>query len=204
MEEALIGRACRRLYIGLVCAAIALPMTSAACARPKAKTIAELPPLEMPPAPPREIESNESEPPPPVLLPTEPARNAPPRTRPSAPAREPRASETARPEPARPETTTEIESPRAEEVPRPATTLQTTPPEAEGEVERNIRQTMQRATNDLNRIDYRVLNADARTQYDTAKSLIKQADTAVKSKNLVFAKSVADKAAALAAQLGGK
>ncbi len=63
---------------------------------------------------------------------------------------------------------------------------------------------MQRATTDLNRIDYRVLNTDARTQYDTAKSLIKQAESAVNSKNLVFAKSVADKAAALAAQLGGK
>ena len=204
MQEAWIGRTCRRLYIGLVCAACALPMTTAACARPKAKTIAELPPLEMPPAPPRDIESNETEPLPPVPLPTEPARNAPPRTRPTAPAREPRANESARPEPTRPEATTEIEAPRAEEPPRPATTLQTTPPEAEGEVERNIRTTMQRATNDLNRIDYRVLNADARTQYDTAKSLIKQAESAVKSKNLVFAKSVADKAAALAAQLGGK
>ncbi len=204
MEEAWIGRTCRRLYIGLVCAACALPMTTAACAHPKAKTIAELPPLEMPPAPPRDIESNESEPLPPVPLPTEPARNTPPRTRPAAPAREPRANENSRPEPARPETTTETEAPRAEEPPRPATTLQTTPPEAEGEVERNIRSTMQRATNDLNRIDYRVLNSDARTQYDTAKSLIKQAETAVKSKNLVFAKSVADKAAALAAQLGGK
>lgn len=202
MAEALRGRALRRLCVGLVCGACALPLTSVACARPKAKTIAELPPLEMPPAPPRDIESNESEPPPPVPLPTEPARNAPPRTRPAPPQREAR-PEAARPEAPRPEVTNETE-PKAEEAPRPATTLQTTPPEAEGEVERNIRQTMQRATNDLNRIDYRVLNADARTQYDTAKSLIKQADTAVKAKNLVFAKSVADKAAALAAQLGGR
>jgi hypothetical protein len=204
MDEALIGRTRRRLFVGLVCAACALPMTSTACARPKAKAIAELPPLEMPPAPPRDIEANESEPPPPVPLPTEPARNAPPRPRPAAPVREPRANETARPEAPRPEATTETEAPKAEEPPKPATTLQTTPPEAEGEVERNIRSTMLKATNDLSRIDYRVLNKDARTQYDTAKSLIKQAETAVQSKNLVFAKSVADKAAALAAQLGGK
>jgi hypothetical protein len=204
MDEALNGRMRRRLYVGLVCAACALPLTSTACAHPKAKTIAELPPLEMPPAPPRDIESNESEPLPPVLLPTEPARNTPLRPRPAAPAREPRASDAARPEAPRPEATTEADAPKAEETPRAGTTLQTTPPEAEGEVERNIRQTMVRAANDLNRIDYRVLNADARTQYDTAKSLIKQAESAVKSKNLVFAKSVADKAAALAAQLGGK
>jgi hypothetical protein len=203
MDEALIGRMRRRLYVGLVCAACALPVASTACARPKARTIAELPPLEMPPAPPRDIEPNGSEAPQPVPLPTEPARNAPPRPRP-APPPQPRANETARPETTRPEPTTEIEAPRIEEPPKPATTLQTTPPEAEGEVERNIRQTMLRAQNDLNRIDYRVLNSDAKTQYDTAKSLIKQADTAVKAKNLVFAKSVADKAAALAAQLGGK
>jgi hypothetical protein len=203
MDEALIGRTLRHIYLGILCAACILPLTSAACAKPKAKAVADMPGLEMPPAPPRDIESTETEPPPPVPLPTEPARAAPPRPRP-APAREPRANEAARPEAPKPEATTEIEAPKAEEPPRPGTTLQTTPPEAEGEVERVIRLTMTRATNDLNRIDYRQLNADARTQYDTAKSLIKQADTAVKAKNLVFAKSIADKAAALAAQLGGK
>ena len=57
---------------------------------------------------------------------------------------------------------------------------------------------------DLSRIDYRLLNADAKTQYDTAKRFIRQADDAMRAKNLVFAKSLADKAAALAAQLGGK
>jgi hypothetical protein len=204
MHEALIGRTRRRLYVGLLCAACAVPLASSACARPKAKAIAELPPLEMPPAPPRDIESTESEPQPPLIsLPAEPARNAPPRPRP-APAREPRSTDAARPETPKPEPSTENESPKAEESPKPATTLQTTLPENEGEVERGIRLTMQRAQNDLNRIDYRVLNADARTQYDTAKGLIKQAESAVKAKNLVFAKSVADKAAALAAQLGGK
>ena len=63
---------------------------------------------------------------------------------------------------------------------------------------------MARAATDLNRIDYRVLNADARTQYDTAKRFIRQADDAIRSKNLVFAKSLADKAAVLAVQLGGR
>ena len=56
----------------------------------------------------------------------------------------------------------------------------------------------------LNRIDYRVLNADAKTQYDTAKRFIRQADEAMRAKNLVFAKTVADKAVVLAAQLGGR
>ena len=82
----------------------------------------------------------------------------------------------------------------------PTSTLQTTPATAEGVVERAIRASLARATADLNRIDYRVLNADARTQYDTAKRFISQADGAMRSKNLVFAKNLADKAAALAAQ----
>ena len=61
-----------------------------------------------------------------------------------------------------------------------------------------------RANADLNRIDYRALNSDARTQYDTAKRFVLQAERALHEKNLVFAKSVADKAAALAAQLAGR
>jgi len=61
-----------------------------------------------------------------------------------------------------------------------------------------------RATTDLNRIDYRALNADARTQYDTAKRFVTQAQEALRAKNLVFARNLADKAAALAVQLAGK
>ena len=64
--------------------------------------------------------------------------------------------------------------------------------------------TLTRANNDLSRVDYRALNNDARTQYDTAKRFVQQADRALREKNLVFAKSVADKAAALAAQLAGR
>jgi hypothetical protein len=175
-----------------------------ACARPKAKTIVEGPPLEMPAPPPRDIEANESEPPEPVPLPAEPARNTPPRTRPTPPAREPRAAEPPRPEAPKPEPVTEAEAPKVEDPPKPPTTLQTTPAEAQEEVERNIRSTLTRAQNDLSRIDYARLNRDARTQYDTAKSFIRDADLAVKSKNLVYAKSLADKAATLAVQLSGK
>ena len=60
---------------------------------------------------------------------------------------------------------------------------------------------MTRASADLNRIDYRALNNDARTQYDTAKRFIQQAEDAIRMKNLPFAKNLADKAAVLATQL---
>jgi len=189
---------------------LALMIAGASCTRARAKTTPDGPPLEVPAPPPRDVEPNGSEPPQPVSLPSEPARNAPPRTRPPAtpPSREqprvdPRPAETARPEPP-PVPPAEPPKPPEEPPKPPGPTLQTTPPNAEVDVERVIRTTIARANSDLNRIDYRALNADARMQYDQAKSLINQADRALRAKNLVFARSLADKAAALAAQLGGK
>ena len=90
----------------------------------------------------------------------------------------------------------------AEEPPKPPP--QTAPVGRESEEEQRVRAQLMHATTDLNRIDYRALNADARTQYDTAKRFVTQAEEALRAKNLVFARSVADKAAALAAQLAGK
>jgi hypothetical protein len=86
----------------------------------------------------------------------------------------------------------------------PPKTLQTTSAEEEGREDQQIRALLQRASNDLKRIDYRRLSVDARTQYDTAKRFVTQAENALRAKNLVFARTVADKAAALAAQLAGK
>ena len=97
-----------------------------------------------------------------------------------------------KPEPPKVEPPAEPPKPVEEPLKTPST-LQTTPATAEGEVERTIRASLQRANADLNRIDYRVLNADAKTQYDTAKRFIRQADEALRAKNLVFAKTVADK-----------
>jgi hypothetical protein len=174
----------------------------AGCSHAAAKTTPEMPALEMPPPPPRDVEPADIETPQPVPLATEPARNAPARPRPSPAPRpaEPRAAEPPKPEP-----TPVIEPAKpAEETPRPPTTLQTTPATAEGEVERGIRASLQRATADLNRVDYRHLNADARTQYDTAKRFVSQADDAIRTKNLVFAKNLAEKAATIAAQLAGR
>jgi hypothetical protein len=177
------------------------------CMRAAARTTPDAPPLDMPAPPPREVEPSEPEAPQPVPLVSEPARNAPPRTRPAP--REPASPRNAEaPKPAEPpkvEPPVIVEAPKPPEEPaRPPSTLQTTPATAEGEVERGIRASLQRANLDLNRIDYRMLNADAKTQYDTAKRFIRQADDAMRAKNFVFAKTVADKAALIAAQLGGK
>jgi hypothetical protein len=170
----------------------------AGCTHAQAKATPDMPPLTMPAPPPRDVEPSDVEVPPPVPLVAEPAHNPPVRPRPTpAPRTEPR------PEPPRPEPPP-AEAPKPEEPIRPPTILQTTPPAAEGEVERSIRASLQRASADLNRVDYRALNADARTQYDTAKRWVRQADDAIRAKNLVFAKSIAEKAATIAAQLAGR
>jgi hypothetical protein len=168
---------------------------AAACTRVSAKTSPDMPALEMPAPPPHDVEPNEVEAPPLVPLAAEPARNVPARPRPAT--REP-----ARPDPPKAEPPAAEPVKPADDSPRP--TLQTTPATAEGELERGIRGSLARANLDLNRIDYRALSADARTQYDTARRFVRQADEAIRAKNLVFAKNLADKAATLAAQLAGR
>jgi hypothetical protein len=179
---------------------VVVAATAAGCSHAQAKATLEMPPLEMPAPPPRDVQPIEVETPPPLPLVSEPARNPPARLRPAPPAK---------PEPPKPEPPKSdpppAEPPKpAEEPPKPLTTLQTTPATAEGEVERVIRASIQRANTDLNRIDYRALNADAKTQYDSAKRFVQQADEAIRIKNLVLAKSVAEKAATIAAQLAGR
>jgi hypothetical protein len=95
---------------------------------------------------------------------------------------------------------------RAGEIAKPPSTLLTTPADAEAELERTIYGVIARARADLNRVDWRGLNVDGRTQYDTAKRFIQQAHEALdpRTRNLVFAKTVADKALVLAAQLASR
>ena len=180
---------------------LALALTSA-CTRAHAKTTPESPALDMPLSPAREVEPSDTETPQPVPLPQEPAHNAPPRPRPTVAREQPRA-EPAKPEPPKPELPP-VEPPKPEEPPKPPALLQTTSATEEGETERWIHEKLTRANSDLNRVDAARLGPGARTQFDTAKSFIRQAETAVRAKNLVFAKNLAEKAAALAAQLAPK
>jgi hypothetical protein len=170
------------------------------CARASARS-AELLPLDTPEAPPRIVEASDPETPQISPLPDEPARTALPRPRPQAPAQ--RADTPRQPDPPKPDVPADAARP-AEEAARPPATLQTTPAQQEGEVERRIRALMTKATNDLSRVNYQNLNTDGRTQYDTAKRFVSQADEALKVKNLVFANNLADKAAQLAAELAGR
>ena len=179
------GRSLRvLLQLGAVVVASA---TLASCAHAVANTVVELPPLEMP------------EPLPVAALPEEPRTNV--QSRPVQPARQ----DTPRQEPPRTDPIV-AETPKpADDAPKaPPTTLQTTPTQREGEVERRIRILIAQARNDLNRVNYQALNTDARNQYEMAKRFATQAEEAVRTRNLMFATNLADKAAGLAAQLLGR
>jgi len=191
-----------RAFVPLCLLALLLAGT-AACAHGEAKTIVELPPLAMPEAPPRVVEATEPQQPAIVSLPDEPRTTLRPRASPPAQRTEtPKPAET----PKTDQAATEPGKP-AEEPPKPQTpptSLQTTSTQREGEVERRVRVLVAQATNDLNRVNYQALNPDARNQYDTAKRFATQAEEALRARNLVFASNLADKAAALAAQLLGR
>ncbi len=183
----------------------------AACNHAAAAPPVVSPPLEMPPPPPRDVEPLETadtEAPAPVLMPEEPAHRPPTsrvrQTRPETPKPE-AAKPEAKPEPAKPaEATPPVEAPKPPDEPPKPVTLQAQPATNEAEEERSILGMLSKADNDLRRVNYQTLNVDARAQYDYAHRYIHQAEDALTTRNLVFAKSVAQKAADIAAQLAGK
>lgn len=166
--------------------ALLLLAGASACARAQAKTPVATPGLATPeppervivPAPVPEI----AEPPPPPVAPVVP--------RPRDPVSPPRPADRGSPI-AAPAT------PPAE--PPPVQLLQTVDKPAE--VERQIRAQLSLAQRDLNRVASRPLSVNSRVQYEAARGLIRQADDALKAKDLSLARNLADKAVSLASQL---
>jgi hypothetical protein len=162
-----------------------------ACA--KARANAEpilMPELLPPPPPPRVIETVPVEPLPTIApSPVESALLTPPARTPAPPAR---------PDPPK------VDPPPAlSERPAPATPALTLKPGPSGQAQTEafIRAHLERALRDLQRVNYAALNADGRTQFDTARTFIQQAEEALKGANLMFASKLADKAATMAAVL---
>jgi type IV secretory pathway VirB10-like protein len=177
---------------------LALLGVSAGCAnKAGAATVPDGPPLAMPAPPPRVIAPVElvAETPPPVT--PEPAPAAPPRTpaaRPPAARQEPAA---AAPPPVQPVVPTATPAPEPREV-------RAVPSAAAAAEERKVRDVMSRASRDLNRVDYQKLSAEGQAQYNQSKRFSEQADQAIKDRNYVYAMTLADKAATLAAELAGR
>jgi hypothetical protein len=149
------------------------------------------PPLAVPAPPPRVILPPEEpqiaasppvvEPPPAV---TTPAPQKPP------PPRAPTAQTPATAPPATPPAGPAAEPPRV-----------TRPTPADLAEERKVLAILQRAARDIKGVSYQRLTPDGRSQYDQSRSLAEQAEQAMKDRNWIFAATLADKAATLAAEL---
>jgi hypothetical protein len=174
-----------------------LVASAAGCAKAQAKSAPAGPPLDVPEPPARVLAPVEepvtAEAPPPETPPPTPAAAAP-RTPPRPPARR---AEPAQPETPPPATAATTQPPAAE----PPRELRPTTPGGDAVAERDARDKIARAARDLGRVDYGKLNADARAQYEQSKRFMEQAQQALKDRNFVFASTLADKAAALAAGL---
>ena len=150
------------------------------------------------PLPPARVFAPPEEPIPVQAPPPEIADAEPPKPAPRPPARRspPPPAEAAKPEPEPPPVA-------ASPAPEPARELRAAPSAADATAERQVKDLLARASRDLNRVDYRRLSNEGRSQYDQAKRFAEQAEQALKERNFVFASTLADKAAMLASQLGG-
>jgi hypothetical protein len=106
-----------------------------------------------------------------------------------------------RTEPERPETPAPAAAAPVQPAPEPPRELRPASPAVDAAAEREARDALGRTANALSRVDYGKLNADARAQYDQSKRFVDQAQQALKDRNFVFAATLADKAATLAAEL---
>ena len=183
--------------LGFVVLVFSVAVASAGCAKLRAAVQPEIPLLDAPAPPPRVITPvqaeatappetaadeqvpPEREPPRPEPVRTEPAKPTPVRTepaKPTSPARSELERETAKPE-----------------EPRPSRSLQT--PDSGSVSERAIREQLAHASAELQRVDYRSLSPNLKEQYDVAKRFMQQSEEALKAGNLVYASTLAGKAA---------
>ena len=172
----------------LVAAAAALT----GCTKTHAKTIPMLPAPLITPAPPDRV----------IVPAPQPVAVQPPSQEPVAPPAVPPQPETA---PARGSSRSQPTPPPAASPPEPVASpppvLQTTPNPSE--VAEQASALLAAAQRDLDQLKPYVprMSANARVQYDSARGFIHQAEDALRIKNVVLARDLADKAASLASQL---
>ena len=162
----------------------------AGCAKARAAAVPDGPPLTVPSAPAHQIPVNQiveaplQEPP--------PVAEAPPAPPPPAVTRQ------------NPRTTAKPEAPAAATVapppPAPAEVVRVAP-QVSADAEKKITELLRRAERTLELVDYKRLSKEGQAQYDQSKRFSDEAKQAIKEKNLVYAMTLADKAATLAAEL---
>ena len=174
--------------VATACGLAAAALTSG-CASARASAPAPLPTLTAPEAPPRVVAEYLPDPP----LPAEPVSTEAVAASPSSP-------RPARREPPRPDNQVGPQGPPAPApAQQPSLAMQNTG--ANAKADQSVRSLLAQAGRDLERVVYQSLDADGRAQYDTARRFMQQADEALKSRNVVFAGKLADKAAIMAAVL---
>jgi hypothetical protein len=181
--------------VGLVCALSG----AAACASTRAQTRSDPAPLEIPEPPPRLIEPlpEVAEIPAP-----EPERreSVPPLPRPSRPNREVAQANKSEPKPDAakpPEAIPPVDPP----APAPPRAELRTPDPVD---DQGVREILDRAQKNLDRVDYRTLAKEGQEQYNTAKRFMEQAKEALNARNQIAAKYLADKADTIAKELTGR
>lgn len=184
---------CRLILAGLV-----FSVAAGGCAKVQARTEPVMPELTPPPPPPRVVEAYVD-----VDEPAPAPESPPPDTAPKTPAERaaakppaPRVETPPKPEPPRMEPEGPVAAP-----PAPPTLTLKPAPGSESTTEASIRTHLSRAARDLGRVNYATLNQDGRTQYDTAKRFMQQAEDALRAGNLILAGKLADKASTMAAVL---
>jgi hypothetical protein len=182
----------RRWVLGLGICALSAALAGG-CAKARAETVPDGPPLATPQPPSRVFAPIEEEP-----LVSSPVADTTPATAPRVPPPAPPVRKTPPPEPEKP--TAAAPQPSAE-VPR---VLSAVSAPADPEAERRINEMLRTALRDLSRVDYRGLTRGGREQYDQAKGFTEEADKALKERNFIYAQTVADKAAKIAQELLGR
>jgi hypothetical protein len=170
---------------------------AAGCAKARAQTVPDGPPLAVPAPPSRVFAPIEDE---------EPLASSP--VAPETPVKPPNVNAQKPPANRKPETE------RVETAPTPAPTptpspetpreLRAASSPADAEAERKIGELLRRASQTLGGIYYQGLSTGRREQYEQAKAFITEADKAMKERNFVYAETLADKAAKLATELSGR
>jgi hypothetical protein len=171
-------------------ALVLLTATLGACAvKAQVRPEVEVPLLSPPPPPPRVVVAYAEPEPPPEPVPEATVPTVSP-VRPPRPAQPP------------PPTGQPPEPVEAVTRPEPPPSLTLTPsPGTEAQTVTAIRELMGRAARDLSRVNTNALNHDGRSQFETARRFLQQAEEALKARNIVFAGRQADKAATMAAIL---
>jgi hypothetical protein len=173
-----------------LCVVLLTASLGACAAKAQVRSEVEVPLLDPPPPPPRVVAAY-PEPEPLTIAPTaEPVAPSKPTPRPARPEQ--------RPEP--PANAAEPVESAVRPAPPPSLTLTPTPG-SEAQTVSAIRDLMGRAARDLSRVNAGALNTDGRSQYETARRFLQQAEDALKARNIVFAGRLADKAATMAAIL---